>query len=63
MQRIALVIVAAASASLIGMVSVYAMPMSHAPVKASIEGSFVAKTAGGCGVGWHRGPYGHCVRN
>ena len=20
-------------------------------------------TAGGCGRGWHRGPYGHCVRN
>ncbi len=19
--------------------------------------------AGGCGRGWHRGPYGHCVRN
>jgi hypothetical protein len=22
-----------------------------------------ANAAGGCGAGWHRGPYGACVRN
>ena len=22
-----------------------------------------AMAAGGCGPGWHRGPYGHCLRN
>lgn len=25
--------------------------------------SDVITVAGGCGVGWHRGPYGVCVRN
>lgn len=23
----------------------------------------VTPVAGGCGRGWHRGPYGHCRRN
>ncbi len=32
-----------------------AMPASPA--------STVITVAGGCGVGWHRGPYGVCVRN
>jgi hypothetical protein len=25
--------------------------------------STMAMAAGGCGRGWHRGPYGGCVRN
>jgi len=23
----------------------------------------ITQVAGGCGIGWHRGPYGHCRRN
>ena len=30
---------------------------------ATIAGFSTANAAGGCGPGWHRGPYGHCVRN
>jgi hypothetical protein len=26
-------------------------------------GSTAAFAAGGCGVGWHRGPFGGCLRN
>lgn len=36
----------------------YAMPI--APVTAP---SGVEQVAGGCGQGWHRGPYGGCRRN
>lgn len=25
--------------------------------------SDVIEVAGGCGIGWHRGPYGGCLRN
>ncbi|HKS87132.1 MAG TPA: hypothetical protein VJR71_16765 [Pseudolabrys sp.] len=28
----------------------------------SRDGLFI-QVAGGCGAGWHRGPYGHCRRN
>jgi hypothetical protein len=27
------------------------------------QGSLVVPIAGGCGIGWHRGPYGGCRRN
>ncbi|MFT4119431.1 GCG_CRPN prefix-to-repeats domain-containing protein [Bradyrhizobium sp.] len=40
--------------------SVQAMPL--APLVASANGDVVA-VAGGCGAGWHRGPYGGCLRN
>jgi hypothetical protein len=36
-----------------------AMPMAPAQAPADI----VIKVAGGCGPGWHRGPYGGCRRN
>jgi hypothetical protein len=36
-----------------------AMPLS--PLAA--QNDLVTKVAGGCGVGWHRGPYGGCQRN
>jgi hypothetical protein len=37
-----------------------AMPL--APPAASQGGDIIA-VAGGCGPGWHRGPYGGCLRN
>ncbi len=30
---------------------------------ATIAGFGAANAAGGCGPGWHRGPYGGCVAN
>ena len=27
------------------------------------QGNLVAPVAGGCGIGWHRSPYGGCARN
>jgi hypothetical protein len=37
-----------------------AMPLT--PV-ARAPNSAVIRVAGGCGAGWHRGPYGGCLRN
>ena len=37
-----------------------AMPL--APL-APAQGGDVIEVAGGCGPGWHRGPYGGCLRN
>jgi hypothetical protein len=39
---------------------VAAMPL--APIGASGPGDIIA-VAGGCGTGWHRGPYGGCLKN
>jgi hypothetical protein len=36
-----------------------AMPI----VGARAQGSLVTPVAGGCGIGWHRSPYGGCSRN
>ncbi len=36
-----------------------AMPVA----KLATPVSDVISVAGGCGAGWHRGPYGACVRN
>lgn len=42
--------------------SAQAMPVSK--VKGASSGSGqLTLVAGGCGRGWHRGPYGHCRRN
>jgi hypothetical protein len=43
--------------ALIGMTSSQAMPLAPAAQGASAE---VILVAGGCGPGWHRGPYGGC---
>ncbi|MFC4844957.1 GCG_CRPN prefix-to-repeats domain-containing protein [Bradyrhizobium sp. GCM10023182] len=40
--------------------SAQAMPL--APYVAQGSGDVIT-VAGGCGVGWHRGPYGGCLRN
>jgi hypothetical protein len=37
-----------------------AMPL--APPLAPVNADIIA-VAGGCGLGWHRGPYGGCLRN
>ncbi len=40
------------------MTSSRAMPL--APLGATAANDSVIAVAGGCGVGWHRGPYGGC---
>jgi hypothetical protein len=37
------------------------VPFSSAPAKTA--GSDITLVAGGCGIGWHRDPYGYCRRN
>jgi len=37
-----------------------AFPASLFPVE---QQSFITQVAGGCGLGWHRGPWGGCRRN
>ena len=37
---------------------------SHAvPIAPLAAQSNIVVVAGGCGAGWHRGPYGGCLRN
>ena len=40
--------------------SAQAMPLTSLGANANGD---VIQVAGGCGAGWHRGPYGGCVRN
>jgi hypothetical protein len=40
--------------------SAFAMPL--APLAPASEANII-RAAGGCGPGWHRGPYGGCLRN
>jgi len=40
-----------------------AMPIAMPAAKPAAAQSDVITVAGGCGIGWHRGPYGVCVRN
>ena len=40
--------------------AIQAMPL--APFDTQGNGDVIA-IAGGCGAGWHRGPYGGCLRN
>jgi len=39
------------------------MPIANPAAKPVAPQSDVIAVAGGCGIGWHRGPYGVCVRN
>ncbi len=41
--------------------AVQAMPLSGDV--GGISSPYVVLVAGGCGAGFHPGPYGHCVRN
>jgi hypothetical protein len=49
------------AAFVLGLVANAAQAMPLAPV-ASANANIV-RIAGGCGPGWHRGPYGGCLRN
>lgn len=40
--------------------SAQAMPLTSLGANANGD---VIQVAGGCGAGWHRGPYGGCLRN
>jgi hypothetical protein len=48
------------ASTLIGAGAAGAMPL--APAALATTGDIIA-VAGGCGEGWHRGPYGGCLRN
>ncbi|MGY8636410.1 hypothetical protein RAD15_28460 [Bradyrhizobium sp. 14AA] len=51
-----------AAALVLGAITGSAKAMPLAPLGASAN-SDVITIAGGCGPGWHRGPYGGCLRN
>jgi len=51
-----------AAAVALGAITGVAQAMPLAPLGASANGDVIA-VAGGCGTGWHRGPYGGCLRN
>jgi hypothetical protein len=55
-----LIAIAFVAGTLIGAGAAQAMPL--APL-APATAADVIKVAGGCGPGWHRGPYGGCRRN
>ena len=46
--------------ALMGAGAANAMPRA---ALAPVPGADVIEVAGGCGLGWHRGPYGGCRRN
>jgi hypothetical protein len=51
----------AAAAVVFASVAVTAQAMPLAPLEPA--NATVIQIAGGCGAGWHRGPYGGCLRN
>jgi hypothetical protein len=51
-----------AAAFLLGTIANSAQAMPLAPA-ATPPNADVIRVAGGCGAGWHRGPYGGCLRN
>jgi hypothetical protein len=46
----------------LGALTVSASALPLASIKTGSE-PVVIQVAGGCGPGWHRGPYGGCLRN
>jgi hypothetical protein len=52
---------AAAAIGLSGLAAIPAQAMQIAPLSASAP--YVTLVAGGCGIGFHRGPYGGCRPN
>jgi hypothetical protein len=56
-----LLVAAAFAAAALFNVSAQAFPTSAQP--AASAGGAAMQVAGGCGRGFHRGPYGRCVRN
>ena len=53
----------ALAAALISLGALPAQALPAAPVQTAVSVSDVTLIAGGCGRGWHRGPYGGCRRN
>jgi hypothetical protein len=53
----------ASIATLFAFIAFSAQAMPATSLKGATGSSQVIKVAGGCGAGWHRGPYGHCRRN
>ncbi|WP_026606021.1 GCG_CRPN prefix-to-repeats domain-containing protein [Methylocapsa acidiphila] len=53
---------AAAAMILLGSLQAEAAPVPALPV-APEQPSLIVPIAGGCGLGWHRGPWGGCRRN
>ena len=51
-----------AAALALGAITGSAQAMPLTPLGAGANGDVIA-VAGGCGPGWHRGPYGGCRRN
>jgi hypothetical protein len=43
--------------------SVASPSLAAIPTTPVVGGTNVMTVAGGCGLGWHRGPYGGCRRN
>lgn len=59
------IVFAAAAAIFVGLtLSAEALPVSVA-ASGTIQSANanVVTIAGGCGIGWHRGPFGRCLRN
>lgn len=52
----------AAAGLMLASVAVDAQAMPAAPI-ATGQAPGITLVAGGCGIGWHRGPYGGCRRN
>jgi len=55
-----LIAIAFLASALIGAGATQAMPLAPLVPAANAD---VIEVAGGCGPGWHRGPYGGCRRN
>jgi hypothetical protein len=55
-----LIAIAFLASALIGAGAAQAMPLAPLAPAPSAD---VIEVAGGCGPGWHRGPYGGCRRN
>jgi hypothetical protein len=52
-----------ATALAVGLLTLAGPPSFAVPVAPLTAQSSVVHVAGGCGAGWHRGPYGGCRRN
>jgi len=62
MRNLMTMIVIAAGLSLVAAATASAAPANgQAIAKASDRASYVTDVAGGCGAGWHRDRFGHCV--
>jgi len=59
------IFLAAATAAMltIGALAAQASPLGASGASAQASSPGVVLTAGGCGIGWHRGRFGRCRRN